>query len=106
MSTRIAPGVVQIDTRLGGWGEVTAGYLVEGPEPCLVETGSQSSLPTVLAELDALGLGPLDEVPRRDLAPSAEQGVDLHDPRGDARAHRGQYGRIAGTPTSSCGAAP
>jgi glyoxylase-like metal-dependent hydrolase (beta-lactamase superfamily II) len=60
MSTRIAPGVVQIDTRLGGWGEVTAGYLVEGPEPCLVETGSQSSLPTVLAELDALGLGPAD----------------------------------------------
>ena len=47
MSTRIAPGVVQIDTLLGGWGEVTAGYLVEGPEPCLVETGSQSSLPTV-----------------------------------------------------------
>ena len=44
MSTRIAPGVVQIDTLLGGWGEVTAGYLVEGPEPCLVETGSQSSL--------------------------------------------------------------
>ena len=60
MSTRIAPGVVQIDTRLGGWGEVTAGDLVEGPEPCLVETGSQSSLPTVLAELDALGLGAAD----------------------------------------------
>ena len=60
MSTRIAPGVVQIDTLLGGWGEVTAGYLVEGPEPCLGETGSQSSLPTVLAELDALGLGPAD----------------------------------------------
>ena len=60
MSTRIAPGVVQIDTLLGGWGEVTAGYLVEGPEPCLVETGSQSSLPTVLAELDALGVGPAD----------------------------------------------
>jgi glyoxylase-like metal-dependent hydrolase (beta-lactamase superfamily II) len=60
MSTRIAPGVVQIDTLLGGWGEVTAGYLIEGPEPCLVETGSQSSLPTVLAELGALGLGPSD----------------------------------------------
>ena len=60
MSSRIAPGVVQIDTLLGGWGEVTAGYVVEGPEPCLVETGSQSSLPTVLAELDAMGLGPAD----------------------------------------------
>ena len=58
MSTRIAPGVLQIDTLLGGWDEVTAGYLVEGPEPCLVETGSQSSLPTVLAELDAVGRRP------------------------------------------------
>jgi glyoxylase-like metal-dependent hydrolase (beta-lactamase superfamily II) len=60
MSTRLAPGVVQIDTLLGGWGEVTAGYLIEGPEPCLVETGSQSSLPTVLAELEALGVGASD----------------------------------------------
>ena len=56
MSTRLAPGVVQIDTRLGGWGEVTAGYLIEGAEPCLVETGSQSSLATVLAELADLGM--------------------------------------------------
>jgi glyoxylase-like metal-dependent hydrolase (beta-lactamase superfamily II) len=60
MSTRVAPGVVQVDTLLGGWGEVTAGYLIEGPEPCLVETGSQSSLATVLAELAALGLGAED----------------------------------------------
>ncbi|HEY8092157.1 MAG TPA: MBL fold metallo-hydrolase [Acidimicrobiales bacterium] len=60
MSTRVAPGVVQIDTLLGGWDQVTAGYLIEGPEPCLVETGSQSSLSTVLAELAQLGLGPDD----------------------------------------------
>lgn len=55
--TRIAPGVVQIDTRLGGWDQVTAGYLIEGPEPVLVETGSRSSVPAVLAALRGLGLG-------------------------------------------------
>ena len=60
MSTRVAPGVVQVDTMLGGWDQVTAGYLIEGPAPCLVETGSQSSLATVLSELDQLGLGPDD----------------------------------------------
>ncbi len=36
---------------------MTAGWLVEGPEPVLVETGSQSSVPVVLAALDALGVG-------------------------------------------------
>src|SRR5205814_5874180 len=44
----------------GGWTEVTAGYLVEGPEPVLVETGSQSSVPQLLAALDSLGVGPND----------------------------------------------
>lgn len=57
---RLAPGVVQLDTLLGGWHQVTAGYLIEGPEPVLVETGSRSSVPTVLAALGALGLGPQD----------------------------------------------
>lgn len=57
MSTRIAPGVVEIDTLLGGWERVTAGYLVEGPAPVLVETGSQSSLPSLLAALEAHGVG-------------------------------------------------
>jgi len=56
----IAPGVLEIDTLLGGWQQVTAGYLITGPAPVLVETGSQSSLDTVLAELAALGLGPRD----------------------------------------------
>jgi glyoxylase-like metal-dependent hydrolase (beta-lactamase superfamily II) len=52
--------VVEIDTRLGGWERVTAGYLVEGPAPVLVETGSQTSVPALLAALDDLGLGPGD----------------------------------------------
>jgi glyoxylase-like metal-dependent hydrolase (beta-lactamase superfamily II) len=56
-TTTVAPGVVQIDTLLGGWRQVTAGYLVDGPDPVLVETGSQSSVPALLAALDSLGMG-------------------------------------------------
>lgn len=60
MSTVIGPGVIEIDTRLGGLDRLTAGYLVEGAEPVLVETGSQSSVPALLAALGELGLGPSD----------------------------------------------
>src|SRR4051812_49043780 len=60
MATRIGTGVMQIDTMLGGWEQVTAGYLIEGPAPVLVETGSQTSVPTLLAELADLGVGPTD----------------------------------------------
>lgn len=56
MATRIGDGVLQIDTLLGGWERITAGYLIEGPAPVLVETGSQSSVPALLAALDELGL--------------------------------------------------
>jgi glyoxylase-like metal-dependent hydrolase (beta-lactamase superfamily II) len=52
--------VLEIDTLLGGWTRVTAGYLLEGPAPVLVETGSQSSVPVLLAALDRVGLGPGD----------------------------------------------
>ena len=58
MATRIADGVLEIDTLLGGWERVTAGYLVEGPAPVLVETGSQSSVPALLAALGELGVDP------------------------------------------------
>jgi glyoxylase-like metal-dependent hydrolase (beta-lactamase superfamily II) len=54
----IAPGVLEIDTLLGGWERVTAGYLIEGSAPVLVETGSQSSVPVLLAALDQIGVGP------------------------------------------------
>jgi glyoxylase-like metal-dependent hydrolase (beta-lactamase superfamily II) len=57
---RLADGVLELDTMLGGWARVTAGYLLEGPRPVLVETGSQSSVPTLLAALDAVGLGAND----------------------------------------------
>jgi glyoxylase-like metal-dependent hydrolase (beta-lactamase superfamily II) len=48
--------VLEIDTRLGGWERVTAGYLIEGPAPVLVETGSQSSVPVLLAALEQIGV--------------------------------------------------
>ena len=60
MATRIAPGVLEVDTLLGGWERVTAGYVLEGAAPALVETGSQSSVPALLAALDGIGLGPND----------------------------------------------
>jgi glyoxylase-like metal-dependent hydrolase (beta-lactamase superfamily II) len=56
----IAPGVLEIDTLLGGWERVTAGYLIEGPAPVLIETGSQSSVPVLLAALGQVGVGPDD----------------------------------------------
>ncbi len=58
MHTEIAPGVIQIDTLLGGWDRVTAGYLVTGDAPVLVETGSQTSAPRLLAALAELGVEP------------------------------------------------
>jgi len=56
----LAPGVLQIDTLLGGWDRVTAGYLIQGPNPVLIETGSQSSVPVLLDALGRLGLGAND----------------------------------------------
>lgn len=60
MATYIGPGVLEIDTLLGGWERMTAGYLIEGPAPVLVETGSQSSVPALLAALKAHGVAPGD----------------------------------------------
>src|SRR3954470_18310087 len=60
MHTEIGPGVIQIDTLLGGWHNVTAGYLVVGREPVLVETGSQSSVDSLLASLAELNVAPTD----------------------------------------------
>jgi glyoxylase-like metal-dependent hydrolase (beta-lactamase superfamily II) len=60
MGTYLAPGVLEIDTLLGGWERVTAGYLIEGPSPVLVETGSQSSVPALLEALKAHGVAPDD----------------------------------------------
>ena len=58
--TAIGEGVLQVDTLLGGWDRVTAGYVIQGPNPVLVETGSQSSVPVLLEALAGIGLGPSD----------------------------------------------
>jgi glyoxylase-like metal-dependent hydrolase (beta-lactamase superfamily II) len=59
-AVEIAPGIQQLDTLLGGMDQLTAGFLIDGPMPALVETGSQSSVPAVHAALAALGIGPAD----------------------------------------------
>ena len=60
MARLIADGVYEIDTKLGGWDHITAGYLLTGDAPCLVEVGSQSSTKAVLAEMESLGIGAHD----------------------------------------------
>ena len=60
MGTYLAPGVLEIDTLLGGWERVTAGYLIDGPAPVLIETGSQSSVPALLKALADHGVAPSD----------------------------------------------
>ncbi len=67
----VAPGVTEIDTLLGGSEGLTAGYLLAGPAPVLVETGSRTSVAAVLEALDSLGLG------RQDLAGIAVTHVHL-----------------------------
>jgi len=57
---QIADGIRQIDTRIGGWDQITAGFLIEGPQPALVETGARTSVETVRDTLHAAGLGPTD----------------------------------------------
>ncbi len=57
IGTVVADGVIELDTLLGGWERVTAGYLIEGEAPVLVETGSQSSVPVLLDQLAKLGMG-------------------------------------------------
>jgi len=60
MGSYIGPGVWEIDTLLGGWTRITAGYLIEGPAPVLVETGSQTSVPALLAALKDHGVSPAE----------------------------------------------
>jgi len=56
----IAPGIHQLDTRLGGIGKLTAGFLVSGAQPALVETGARTSVATVVEALQGAGVGARD----------------------------------------------
>ncbi|HEY3734689.1 MAG TPA: MBL fold metallo-hydrolase [Streptosporangiaceae bacterium] len=55
--TDLGHDVFQIDTRMAGYEGITAGYLIRGSRPCLVETGTAPSAPVVRAALNALGIG-------------------------------------------------
>ncbi|HLJ99011.1 MAG TPA: MBL fold metallo-hydrolase [Streptosporangiaceae bacterium] len=58
--TDLGGDVFQIDTRMAGYSGITAGYLIRGDRPCLVETGTAPSAPVVASALNSLGVGPDD----------------------------------------------
>jgi glyoxylase-like metal-dependent hydrolase (beta-lactamase superfamily II) len=58
--TPLGHDVFQIDTRMAGYDGITAGYLIRGDRPCLVETGTAPSAPIVRDALASLGIGPGD----------------------------------------------
>jgi glyoxylase-like metal-dependent hydrolase (beta-lactamase superfamily II) len=58
--TDLGNDVYQIDTRMAGYPGITAGYLIRGSRPCLVETGTAHSAPVVRAALAALGIEAAD----------------------------------------------
>lgn len=53
----IADGLVSFDTLLGGREGITVAHLVRGPQPALIDTGAQTSVPAVRAALEEMGLG-------------------------------------------------
>src|SRR6204780_5423954 len=55
--TDLGNDVFQIDTRMAGYDGITAGYLISGDRPCLVETGTAPSAPVVRDALGRLGIG-------------------------------------------------
>ena len=55
--TDLGAEVFEIDTLMGGHAGITAGYLIRSDRPCLVETGTALSAPTVIESLEALGIG-------------------------------------------------
>lgn len=62
MDTTIAPPldlgdeVWLVDTQMGGYDGITAGYLIRGERPCLVETGAARSAGAVVEALAGLGV--------------------------------------------------
>jgi glyoxylase-like metal-dependent hydrolase (beta-lactamase superfamily II) len=58
--TPLGDDVYEIDTRMAGYTGITAGYLILGDRPCLVEPGTAGSAPIVREALTSLGVGPAD----------------------------------------------
>lgn len=55
--TPLGHDVYEIDTRMAGYRQITAGYLILADRPCLVETGTAPSAPVVRDALASLGVG-------------------------------------------------
>ena len=55
--TDLGNGVLAIDTQMAGWPGITAGYLILGERPCLVETGTATAAGKVRAALESCGIG-------------------------------------------------
>lgn len=56
----IAHGVYAVDTRTAGMTKVTAGYLIDAPNPTLIECGPARSIGNVIAALASVGLSPTE----------------------------------------------
>jgi len=54
--TALGGDVYEIDTKMAGFTGITAGYLILGDRPCLVETGTSTSAPVVRDALASLGV--------------------------------------------------
>jgi glyoxylase-like metal-dependent hydrolase (beta-lactamase superfamily II) len=71
VTTPLGHDVHGIDTLMSGYSGITAGYLIAGERPCLIETGTARSAPAVQRALDSLGIG------RHDLATIAVTHIHL-----------------------------
>src|SRR5437764_3750294 len=56
----LGANVHAIDTRMGGYDGITAGYLLLTDRPCLVETGTALSAPVVQEAVSSLGISATD----------------------------------------------
>jgi len=52
--------VYEIDTRMGGYHGITAGYLIASSRPALIETGAARSAPLLRDALGSMGIGASD----------------------------------------------
>lgn len=55
--TPLGDDVYEIDTQMAGYQGITAGYLILGDWPCLIEPGTAGSAPVVQDALSSLGVG-------------------------------------------------
>jgi glyoxylase-like metal-dependent hydrolase (beta-lactamase superfamily II) len=54
------PGIMAIDTMMGGREQVTSAYLISTGQPAVIETGPTTSLDALTKGLNELGMGPED----------------------------------------------